>query len=81
MNGLPTLQRIEADARALFFIDALVTVALLGLIVWGIVWTIGVVRRWESRQEAQTRALIRIAASFNKPTNEPTVWADTKPGE
>lgn len=84
MNPTLMFNRLEADLRFLYFVDMFVGLVLLGLIVWWIVWRIGVTKRWERRQEAQTRAMIKIAAAIarsNDPKGDLPGWADTKPGE
>lgn len=76
----PVLQRIEADARFLFALDALISIAVLAMLIWLIVWTIGHVNRWERRQDAQVRAFMQIAATLSRRNDRPgEAWADVRP--
>ncbi len=78
------LQQLQRQAEQQLLAEALVGIVLLILFVWSIVWTIGVVRRWERRHEAQVKALQRIAANLTKETPRreapDELWSDTSRG-
>ena len=76
------MQQLQRQLEFAAGISLLVTVVLIGVSVWAVIWAHLAFNRWEAREEAKLRALQRIANGLNKSgdgdaTNLPE-WAATR---
>jgi hypothetical protein len=56
--------QLQRDAQIFIAINLIASIAVLALLIWGIIWSINIVRRWEQRDEAKLRAIQRFVANM-----------------
>lgn len=76
------MQQVQRQLEWAAGISLIVTLVLVGLFVWAVIWSHLAFQRWEARENAKVKALQRIANGLNKASDgagaDLPEWAATR---